>query len=108
MTNIDLIQKSIWIQILGTIFVTPLIRHPQERQGYQKMHKNILEIDMLIYGFKIQPKLTKNPENLKKCAKNDGYSCLHYYRAEPGFDIDITNAHNLSVGLVYFDFQLYH
>ena len=62
---LDLSPKSIWIHILWTFFVTPLIRRPQGPQGCQKMHKNILQMNMLSYGFTIQPKVTKNPKNLK-------------------------------------------
>ena len=43
---LDLSLKSIWIHINWTVFVIPLINHPQEPQGCQKIHKNILKIKM--------------------------------------------------------------
>ena len=43
---LDLSLKSIWIHINWTVFVIPLLNHPQEPQGCQKIHKNILKIKM--------------------------------------------------------------
>ena len=51
---------------------------------------------MSSFGFTIQPKLTTNPENLKNDQKITVILVYTLIRAKPGFDIDITNAHNLS------------
>ena len=56
---------------------------------------------MWSYGFSIQPKLIKNPENLINDQKMTVILVYTLIRAEPGFDIDITNAHTLSVALVF-------
>ena len=82
--------------MLRAFFVTLLIRRPQGPQGCQKMHKNILQINMLSYGFTIQLKVTQNPENLTNDPKMTLILVYTLIRAEPRFDIHITNAHNPS------------
>ena len=49
---------------------------------------------MFSYGFTINLKKTKNPENLKNYQKSTVILVYTLIRIEPGFEIDITNAHN--------------
>ena len=75
---------------------TPPFRLPQRPQWCQKIHKNILQINLMSYCKNNQAKVEIKLKNLKNWKKMTVFLIYSLIRAEPAFDIDITTAHNPS------------
>ena len=83
------------ISICELEILTPLFRVPRGPQGCQKIHKNILEINLMSFCPQHSAKVEIKLKNLKNCKKMTVFLVYSLIRAEPGFHINTTTAHNL-------------
>ena len=88
-------NKYFAIKVNQTFSIRPF-GHPQGPQGYQNIHQNILQMNLMSYYLKIKSKVTIFQKNLKNVQKLAVFLVYTLIRAKLLFDIDITNAHNPS------------
>ena len=70
-------NKYFAIKVNQKFLIQPF-RHTQGPQGYQNIHKNILQMNLMSYNLQINPNMAKKAEKPQKCPKNDSFSCLHF------------------------------